>query len=121
MRASPHAATPTPAAIASRERTSGAIQPRSIAYLRKNPAAPSAPAPRRVALVAAGRRAARRSRRRRGGAGRPGSENRDDDRRHRQDDEIGDPAEVRARYSHLQEIHYEIERADEQSEKYSDV
>src|SRR5256885_1205434 len=39
MRAFPHAATPTPAAIANRERTSGAIQPRSTAYLRKNPAA----------------------------------------------------------------------------------
>src|SRR3989442_8977119 len=39
MRASPHAASPMPAAIASSERTTGAIQPRSIAYFRKNPAA----------------------------------------------------------------------------------
>src|SRR3982074_2372166 len=41
MRASPHAARPTPAAIASRERTTGAIQPRSIAYFKKNPTAVS--------------------------------------------------------------------------------
>src|SRR5882724_9807072 len=41
MRASPHAARPTPAAIASSERTTGAIQPRSIAYFKKKPAAVS--------------------------------------------------------------------------------
>src|SRR2546429_9002005 len=41
MRASPHAASPMPAAMASSERTTGAIQPRSIAYFRKNPAAMS--------------------------------------------------------------------------------
>src|SRR2546422_10055391 len=41
MRVSPHAASPMPAAIASKERTTGGIHPRSIAYFKKNPVAVS--------------------------------------------------------------------------------